>query len=246
MIDFNSKDVISKFTTIAGAKKLYKQVGTSQYTDGVRIDKEFHNIFNPPVSNSYTKRGEARKIKVIFNNKVFDAEYRFENQKDKNIVLQSIRFKKELKEEFKKVFPFPEGEFIIQQGQDLNHFIITHTVEVIDIEEGETEYPEGKTAYKLHRIRERNREVIRKAKARFARKNQGRVFCEICSFDFFQTYGERGRDYIEGHHKKLVSEMKEGEKTKVEDIIMVCSNCHRMIHRKPLLNIEEMAKLIKR
>ena len=40
----------------------------------------------------------------------------------------------------------------------------------------------------------------------------------------------------------MVSEMTSGENTKVEDIVMVCSNCHRMIHRKPLITVEEMKK----
>ena len=65
--------------------------------DGVRIDKEFHEIFNPTDSKFFIPRGKAREIKVLFNNKIFTAEYRFEDQTDKHIILQSIRFRKELK-----------------------------------------------------------------------------------------------------------------------------------------------------
>jgi len=224
--------------------RLVKNVGTSQYTDGVRIDKEFHNTFNPPNTDFYVKRGTARPIKILFNNKIFKAEYRYENQKDNAIELQSIRFRKELKEEFKKVFPNPIGEFVIQIGIDLNHFIFSYTSNSI-IDDEEEEYPEGASAYKTHKARERNNQVINKAKERFKRNSEGRLFCEVCGFDFFEVYGERGEAFIEGHHNKFVSEMAEGEKTKIEDISMLCSNCHRMIHKKPKINVKQLADLVK-
>lgn len=112
----------------------------------------------------------------------------------------------------------------------------------VQTDEGK-EYPEGKIAFVLHKKRERNPNLIKDAKRLFVSKH-GRLFCEACKFDFQQVYGDRGIDFIEGHHKKLVSEMKEGEKTKVEDIAMLCSNCHRMIHRKPLVSIRGLSTLI--
>lgn len=243
-----SDDTIDMFIIRENATVITKKVGTSQYTDGVRIEKEFHSILNPPNSPFYVERGQAREIKVLFNNKIFNAEYRFENQTRKDIVLQSIRFRKDLKGEFKKVFPVPEGKFTIQVGADLNHFIFNHLVEVdnIDNENEAEEYPEGKRAYRTHRVIERNQKVIKEAKRQFAKKHHGRLFCEACKFDFIKVYGDRGKNFIEGHHKKLVSQMIEGEKTKVEDIAMLCSNCHRMIHKKPLLCVEELAELISR
>ena len=55
-----------------------------------------------------------------------------------------------------------------------------------------------------------------------------------------------GEDFIEGHHTIPVSEMKPNHKTKPEEIAMVCSNCHRMLHRKrPWLSIDKLKELIK-
>ncbi|WP_276208284.1 HNH endonuclease [Gracilibacillus sp. YIM 98692] len=74
----------------------------------------------------------------------------------------------------------------------------------------------------------------------------GRLICEVCEFDFMERYGEIGDGYIEGHHTKPISEMSENEQTKVEDIALVCANCHRMLHRKrPWLSITELKNLIK-
>lgn len=95
--------------------------------------------------------------------------------------------------------------------------------------------------FKLHVDRERNSKVIQRA------KSSAKVLCcEACGFDFSKTYGDRGEGYIEGHHKKPISQMdKGGEETRIKDIALVCSNCHRMLHRmRPLITVEELKNLI--
>ena len=94
----------------------------------------------------------------------------------------------------------------------------------------DSSYEEGKLLLKEHVKRERNSTLIKKAKELFIKKH-GHLFCQSCGFDFEKTYGELGRNFIEAHHVKPVSQLKEGEKTKVSDIKMLCSNCHSMIHR---------------
>lgn len=107
----------------------------------------------------------------------------------------------------------------------------------------EKEYAEGKEAYRIHRFRERDARLVQEAKKLFKQKH-GELFCKACGINFEKVYGERGKDFIEAHHTKPVSEMKEGEKTKVEDIAMLCSNCHRIIHRKPTITVEELKDTI--
>ena len=70
--------------------------------------------------------------------------------------------------------------------------------------------------------------------------------CQICGFDFETKYGELGKDYIEAHHTIPISEMEKGHKTTIDEIVLVCSNCHKMLHRKrPLLNADEIKKVLK-
>lgn len=243
--DDYSMEGLEYFIPSDKSPQIIENVEILQYTDGVRIEKKYHDILNPKETAFYTERGSARMIKILFNNKIFDAEYRYEGQKDNTKELQSIRFKKELKSEFKRVFPEQIGIFIIQYGRDLNHFIFTHEVTLSDYSrDEEKEYSEGKISYRKHKMRERNPEIIKAAKERFARNNNGRLYCEACGFDFFEVYGDRGKDFIEGHHTKLISELSDGDKTRVEDIAMLCSNCHRMVHRKPILSVAELSKKI--
>ncbi|WP_179087857.1 HNH endonuclease [Paenibacillus amylolyticus] len=106
------------------------------------------------------------------------------------------------------------------------------------------EFSEGRLLYRLHSVRERNPRLVKQAKELFLKKHH-RLFCEACGFDFKAFYGELGERYIEAHHKKMLSAMEPGETTKVEDLAMLCSNCHRMIHKKENMTVEELSELIK-
>jgi 5-methylcytosine-specific restriction protein A len=90
---------------------------------------------------------------------------------------------------------------------------------------------EGRYLLRWHAYRERNPALRRrKISAVLA---QGRpLCCESCDFDFSQTYGERGRGYIECHHVEPLHVGGEGPRT-IRDLALLCSNCHRMIHSKP-------------
>ena len=115
----------------------------------------------------------------------------------------------------------------------------------VELTQEDDEFSEGKIALSKHLKRERNVKLIRKAKNKFI-ADRGHLYCEVCGFDFENTYGELGKDFIEAHHLKPISQMKDNEKTKLEDILMVCSNCHSMIHRKkPWLTKGQIKKILK-
>ena len=52
--------------------------------------------------------------------------------------------------------------------------------------------------------------------------------------DFADHYGDIGEGYIEVHHLRPIASLEEGVAVKydvAEDFAVLCSNCHRMIHR---------------
>ena len=72
--------------------------------------------------------------------------------------------------------------------------------------------------------------------------------CSICGFDFEKFYGEHGRGFIEIHHNKPLSSLDEEVVINpATDLSPVCSNCHRIIHRKreQVLSALEMKHIIK-
>ncbi|MCL2841366.1 MAG: HNH endonuclease [Defluviitaleaceae bacterium] len=105
-------------------------------------------------------------------------------------------------------------------------------------------YEEGEEILSTHKRRERNPRVIKKAKELFKERNDGLIFCEVCGFNFYDFYGERGNGFIEGHHKIPIHEAAGNLKTYVKDIALLCSNCHRMIHRKPFITVDELSETI--
>lgn len=93
----------------------------------------------------------------------------------------------------------------------------------------EAEAPEGRLLLRRHLTRERNRGLRLRKIAAVLRKGD-RLACEVCDFDFEQTYGERGAGYIECHHVVPLHVAGEG-RTRLSDLALICANCHRMIHR---------------
>ena len=87
-------------------------------------------------------------------------------------------------------------------------------------------------ALREHKRIERNQKLAARAK-----KVHGYV-CQVCSFDFEERYGEIGKGYIEAHHLTPLSSLK-GQKVFLDpkaDFAVLCSNCHRMIHKSKFVS----------
>lgn len=89
-----------------------------------------------------------------------------------------------------------------------------------------------KERFILHRKREA---TLRAAKIRQALvAGNGHLVCEVpnCGFDFMKRYGELGRNFAVVHHlRPLMWAPRKGAKTSLDDLAIVCANCHQMIHR---------------
>ncbi|KAA9349736.1 MrcB family domain-containing protein [Larkinella humicola] len=100
------------------------------------------------------------------------------------------------------------------------------------VEEDEELYFEDLTKIRLHKRIERNTNLALAAKALY------KPICQVCGFDFFKHYGEIGKNYIEAHHLTPLSGLK-GQRLKLspsKDFALLCSNCHRMIHRSEFIS----------
>ena len=114
-------------------------------------------------------------------------------------------------------------------------------VVVPDIQEAE----EGRILTRVHRVRERDTRLVKQAK-KAALSKHGRLICEACGFDFERKYGTTGKEMIEVHHTKPLHTMAPGEKTRVQDLALLCANCHRVVHSsRQWLSVAQVAKLVK-
>lgn len=113
---------------------------------------------------------------------------------------------------------------------------------------GATEVPEehsartegGQKVY-LARRYERDASLRRAAIAHHGRR------CMGCRFDFDSTYGaSHSRGYIEVHHSIPLADKGVRKTDPVTDLVVLCANCHRMVHRSRdiCLSLDELkAKL---
>lgn len=81
----------------------------------------------------------------------------------------------------------------------------------------------------------------------YRKKNNGRLKCEICGFDFGKVYGDKFVEKIHIHHLVEISTIgEEYEIDAIKDLIPICPNCHMVAHsRKPAYTPDEIKQMIK-
>lgn len=183
------------------------------------------------------KKYDSTKYDLLFNGRRYPPKY-----------IISIAYK------FESNSPHPVKNF--NGGKETNNFLENLGFSIIDkngniskasvqTENINETYFEGKEKCKIHKTYERDTRLAIKKKETILKK-QGRLKCEICGFDFHKRYGERGYGYIECHHNLAVSKMKKSTKVKLDDLSLLCSNCHRIIHRiEPWISVNDLKELIK-
>jgi hypothetical protein len=90
---------------------------------------------------------------------------------------------------------------------------------------------EGETRMTLCRHRARERWLRDEKIAQWKAAHDGRLPCEVFGFDFFEFYGEIGRDYAQVHHLKPLGDRTRPSMTQLDELTVVCANCHVMAHR---------------
>lgn len=112
-------------------------------------------------------------------------------------------------------------------------------IDDVEQEDSNISGQEGRLKLVNHYVRERNRKIVAEKKKQ-AKKSDPELKCEVCNFSFLKTFSQ---DFIECHHITPISEAGESE-TRLEDLALVCANCHRMLHKKfdgEYLSIQELS-----
>ena len=99
---------------------------------------------------------------------------------------------------------------------------------------------EGRRRLVLHLQRERNQTVVRNKK-----KQAASLDCEVCGFSFRRAYSSAASDYCEIHHLLPLSEVEHTTRTRMEDLAILCANCHRVVHLKnPPYTLNQVKSLL--
>ena len=89
----------------------------------------------------------------------------------------------------------------------------------------------------------------RRGEVSLAVKKKKGYTCEACGFSFENKYGEIGKNFIEVHHLIPFASLKEGNTSLnlEKDFAVLCSNCHRMIHKlKDPSNLEQLKTIVQK
>ena len=172
------------------------------------------------------------------NFKYFDPDYEGKGMEggsklDKQILEEFYGKKKLLKSIAEKIKSTTENDYLRIELSNINHE-----------EDEDYSVKEGRVIYKLHKFRERDNKINQKKKELYLKQN-GKLDCEVCGFDFYKTYGNIGKGFIEAHHRIPLSEIDGENMTKLDDLALVCSNCHKMLHKAiNTLSVEELKQKV--
>ena len=96
-----------------------------------------------------------------------------------------------------------------------------------EINHNQLNYYEGNKKQVFVNAFERNPQARRECIQRYG------AICQICGFDFAETYGIEYKGFIEVHHIVPISQIgTEYHINPIKDLIPVCSNCHSALHKK--------------
>jgi len=103
-----------------------------------------------------------------------------------------------------------------------------------------TEAEEGKLTVTEAAFRSRNAALIE------AKKRNSDYRCEVCGFRFSDKYGRIGHDYIMAHHLVPLTSRKGISRTTLNDIALLCANCHAMVHTtQPPLTLQQLKRSLR-
>lgn len=113
-------------------------------------------------------------------------------------------------------------------------------------DDGEEEFLEGRVLTALHKKRERNPKVRRMLLK--ARRKAGRPICEMCLSTCMSTDKRLEDAMFEAHHLIPISSAMT-RKTSLQDLALLCANCHSILHRaisveRRWLGVSEGRKLL--
>lgn len=123
-----------------------------------------------------------------------------------------------------------------------NYVLVINSNEPFDftVRTDSTTATEGQRHLVLHVRRERNQTIKNKNKEQAASLD-----CEVCGFSFGHAYGATAQNYCEVHHLSPLYEVESTTQTRVEDLAILCANCHRVAHlRNPPYTLNQIREML--
>lgn len=157
-----------------------------------------------------------------------------------------------------KFYPFTISGGLVKLNQgmyltEVTSSLYTALLEAFGVEATDIEPAQRKAAHEAYAEGERRKResayFVRNAKLALEAKRHHKFTCQICGFCPADIYGSAFSSAgIECHHLDPLSERLNFKRTStLEDVTVLCSNCHRLIHsRRPSLGLQAARRLFKK
>ncbi|NJM44206.1 MAG: hypothetical protein HC858_09950 [Brachymonas sp.] len=117
--------------------------------------------------------------------------------------------------------------------------------EIPPLDVNDTVADEGRKRYYTHYLRERS-PILAEAKRRAFRAEHGLLYCEACTTSEDKFPPGLAESCFEVHHLRPLATNTGVVRTGLNDLAIVCANCHRMIHRsEPMLSPSDLLTELK-
>ncbi len=72
--------------------------------------------------------------------------------------------------------------------------------------------------------------------------------CEACKTDYSHWRGVDGSRVLTVHHRQQISATDEPRESSIDDLAVLCANCHMLVHADPrqALAVEQLTELLAR
>lgn len=174
------------------------------------LPKGFYSSFEKPIKLANTNNKSTLAANYE-NGCVFSKFYQLESLPDEYELINDIK-------RICEVYNFITYNTISESAEEVSEQI-SNTYSYTDFE--------NLKSIRQHFRIERNQKLVQQVK-----KLKG-FDCECCGMNFEKTYGSLGRNFIEAHHKHPLAKLKSEivELDAIKDFYVLCSNCHKMIHK---------------
>jgi hypothetical protein len=70
--------------------------------------------------------------------------------------------------------------------------------------------------------------------------------CLVCEYDYSKLLDGKGVRVLQVHHKRMLSKSEAETKTTLKDLVVVCANCHLLLHLDPkkVLSVAQLKKML--
>ncbi len=212
--------------TLHDQRKLYYGLFSNKRNDILKLARLSHHDLGRPIR--VTRRD------IDDGTRAFQLREKLSRIKFGQPVLEIYSQKGKLGDHYYGIYEFDHAGIFSTNSKKLADRVMHFVATILAVLPGGNSMIDRSTIYPKIENRQMVARHLRRERSTYLatrRKQLDNYICAICKFKFESMYGALGRDFAECHHIVPLSADHKKRVTIIGDLITVCSNCHRMLHK---------------